>query len=111
MRGFSARVGLSAMLSNIVLSSIVSVLPAFTPIVTAATVTLAPSGVGNYDSDFSASSGTKTAAVATNDGDTTYILGPDDNDRQSFTFPGASIPATSVVNSVEVTVIVKARRW
>ncbi|MFH1111482.1 MAG: VWA domain-containing protein [Patescibacteria group bacterium] len=67
---------------------------------------LAPNGIGNYDL-WTANTGTKVNAVATNDGDASYIDASNNNDRQSFTVANAGIPTNSIINSVTLNAVAK----
>ncbi len=78
----------------------------FAPIATAATTTLAVTSVGNFD-QWTANSGTKVAAVATNDSDTLYISESTNGEKQSFVFANAGISPGAVVNSVRLNVRTK----
>ena len=64
-------------------------------------------GVGSSDS-WTANTGTKVAAVASNDGDTTFISSSAGSpSAQTFSFPGSGVPAGSTINSVTFTAQVK----
>jgi hypothetical protein len=80
------------------------------PIAHAATATLSPSAVGplNDWSGFPVNTNAgKVSAVATDDADTSYIHKDDNNKRQTFTFPGAGLPAGSVISSVKLYTVAK----
>jgi len=72
--------------------------------------TLVPTGVGNY-SDWTGNptntAAGKVSAVASNDGDTSYLSATTNSSRQSFTLPGAAVPAGSIINSVTLNVMAK----
>ncbi len=64
-------------------------------------------GVGNTD-DWTANTGTKANAVASSDGDTTYISSSVGSpSAQTFSFPGTGVPGGSTINSVTLTAQVK----
>ncbi|MBI2120356.1 MAG: tandem-95 repeat protein [Parcubacteria group bacterium] len=65
----------------------------------AATVTLLPNGIGNYN-QWSVSSGNKVDAVVVSNGDTSYISEGDNDKTQTFSIANAGIPAGSTINSV-----------
>ncbi len=71
------------------------------------TVTLSPNAVGNFDEWTLGAGADKVAAVSSNDGDTSYIKTSTQDYRQTFAFPGASVPAGSTINSVTVKVVAK----
>lgn len=73
----------------------------------ATNVTLSPTAEGS-STTWSANTGTKVTAVATNDSDTSYInQGTGNNRKQSFVVANAGVPVTAVINSVTVNVIAK----
>src|SRR3989338_604272 len=67
-------------------------------------VTVDPTSVGNYD-QWSASSGSKTAAVSSNN--SVYIETATLGDAQTFVMENAGVPANSTINSVTLTVRAK----
>jgi len=73
----------------------------------AATVTLYANGVGNFDQWTLGAGASKVAAVSSSDGDTSYINTATLENRQTFGFPGAAVPAGSTINSVTVSVQAK----
>jgi uncharacterized repeat protein (TIGR01451 family) len=76
-------------------------------VVKSASSALAPSGIGHFDL-WTANTGTKVDAVASNDGDSTFITSTSTTgDAQTFSFPGAAVPAGVVVNSVTLTALAK----
>ena len=69
----------------------------------AATPSLFPTGIGSFDL-WTANVGTKVDAVASNDGDATFISSTSTaSDAQTFSFPGAAVPAGATINSVTLT--------
>lgn len=71
------------------------------------TVTLSPSAVGNFDQWTLGAGTSKVTAVSSNDGDASYIKTSTQGYRQTFAFPGASVPAGSTINSVTVKVVAR----
>jgi hypothetical protein len=75
---------------------LVFVLPAY-----AATTTSLPTGPGHYDDSWDlVGTSTKSKAVSTNDGNTTYISETSDNSVQTFTVANAGLPTGATINSV-----------
>src|SRR5579862_8333683 len=70
----------------------------------ATSANISPSAVGNYDG-WTANTGTKVNAVATNDAGTTFISATANNASETFVMPGAAIPAASTINSVTLNVM------
>lgn len=71
----------------------------------AATVTLSPVGIGNYDQW--SSSINKVDAVAISNGDTSYISEGTNNEIQTFSFENAGIPVGATINSVTLYAVSK----
>jgi hypothetical protein len=67
--------------------------------------TLAPSGIGAYD-HWTANTGSRTSAVSTNDGDSSYI--DTASWTETFDFANAGIPGNAVVNSVTLQTLARA---
>ena len=90
------------------ISMIVSTFAFAIPLTASAATSAAvvPATIGNYG-QWGASSGTKVAAVSVSDGDSTYISSNNKDDRQSFTFAGAGIPAGSIIGSVTLHVVAR----
>lgn len=95
---------LAALSLNILLGSAVAALPVFSPQANAVGTTLLATAVGNYD-QWSASAGSKVAAVGTNDA--VFISEATNTERQSFTFASAGIPTGALVSSVVLNVLAK----
>ncbi|MDR3643426.1 MAG: VWA domain-containing protein [Candidatus Doudnabacteria bacterium] len=72
----------------------------------AAGAALAPSGIGNYD-QWQANTGNKISAVASNDGDSSFITSSSTSAAETYSFPGAGLPAGATVNSITLTAQVK----
>ncbi len=102
----ASKLSLSVLSSNIVLSSLLAVTPLFSQIASATTTSLAAISVGNFD-QWVANSGTKVAAIATDDSDTLYISESTNGEKQSFVFANAGISPGAVVNSVTLNVRTK----
>ncbi|MFH0905559.1 MAG: SdrD B-like domain-containing protein [bacterium] len=82
------------------------------PFVEASVASLSPTSVGPSDANqWSVTPGSddtaKVAAVQIDDGDDSYIYETVNNERQTFGFPGASLPAGSTINSVTLYGIAK----
>lgn len=92
---------------RLIFSLVAFVMVCFPPWGMAATVTLSPNGVGNFDQWTLGAGANKVAAVSGNDGDTSYISEQTQYRRQTFSFPGASLPAGSTINSVKITVVAR----
>ncbi|MEI6288629.1 MAG: DUF5011 domain-containing protein [bacterium] len=75
-------------------------------VASAATITLYPSGVGNFDDWDLGAGATKVLAVGSSDAtDVSYIATTTDGKAQTFTMPGAGLPTGSVINSITLNVI------
>ena len=74
----------------------------------ATTPSLFPTGIGNFDL-WTANTGTKLNAVSGSDNDDTTFINSTSTvgDAQSFSFPGAAIPAGATINSVTLTALAK----
>ncbi len=66
----------------------------------AATTTLLPTGVGNYDQWSLGAGSNKTSAVTSSDSDTSYIYETENGDDQTFIVTNAGLPAGTTINSV-----------
>lgn len=77
----------------------------FTALATTASVA-PPTGAGPSDS-WTANTGTKSSAVAINDGDSTYISSSTNGSAQTFSFPGAGVPVGATIDSVTLTTVAK----
>lgn len=82
-------------------------LPMATPALAMETSSIAPTGTGNFDQWTLGAGASKVAAVAGDDGDTSYIWSSTVGNRQTFSFPGAGVPAGYTIDSVKVTVVPK----
>lgn len=71
---------------------------------TTASTTLSATALGAYD-QWSANTGTRVGATQTNDGDSSYIN--TGTSVETFSFPGAGIPAGSTITSVTVAAIAR----
>ncbi len=99
-RFFSGFLAVTVILSSVIFLALNSVF--------AATVTLNPNAVGNFDQWTLGAGADKLAAVSSDDGDSSYIKSSTQGQRQTYAFPGAGVPTGSTINSVTLTV--RARR-
>lgn len=109
-RGFRVRAVSASYIFSLIVGPFAGVLPVFTPLAMAETTAdIAPSGVGNYTQWQvfpGAGAAAKVAAVAANNGNTSFIFEGANNNAQSFVFPG-TIPTNAIVNSVTLNVVAK----